>query len=218
MIEYQPMTAWSYVSRLDFWKGRGRKPKVSYGMGPMPLVETASADIKPIENVLKGYEPPPKTWSIGGLLARLSDKEPEPQVRMPEAMRSGLLQMPEELPAEAPPDDDVVRRADARNTINLTISSALQITADDQLRYESALMARNGMVSAVQGFAEEARVRRLTVAQLVEQILRERQMRERRNFKLNAIKAKALAALDAAEGEAIGQVVLSTLAEINEEG
>jgi hypothetical protein len=155
------------------------------------------------------------------MLARIKGDEeplPEPQVRMPEAVRSGLLQVAEELPAEAPPEDDVLRRADARNTISLTISSALQITADDQTRYELALMAHNGMVSAVQGFAEEARVRRLTVAQLVAEILRERQMRERRNFKLNAIKAKALAALDAAEGEAIGQVVLTTLAEINEEG
>ena len=131
-------------------------------------------------------------------------------------MRSGLLQVPEDLPTESPPDDDLLRRADARNTINLTISSALQITTDEQVRYEAALMARNGMVSAVTGFAEEAKVRRMTVAQLVEEILDERKRRERRSFKLNAIKAKAMAALDAAEGEAIGQVVLTTLAEINE--
>jgi hypothetical protein len=219
MIEYFPMTARKYVDGLDFWRGRGRKPKVSMSLGEVSLAGLSmQPPAEPAGNVLKGYEPPPKTWSISGLLARLGDKEAaEPQVRMPEAMRSGLLQMPEELPAEAPPDDDVLRRADARNTINLTISSALQITAEDQLRYELALMAHNGMVSAVQGFAEEAKVLKLTVAQLVKRILDERKMHERRNARLHAIKAKAMAALDAAQGEAIGQVVLSTLAEINEE-
>jgi len=210
------------------WDGNGA-PTAQHISPLLPGVDLRHARIEelprtqPVANLLTNYEPPPARWQIKDLIANLTKKEPvedipQTQVRMPESYRVGAVQPIAEVIASEPEADDGVLRRDAINTINLTVASALRTPDGEQTRYELALMARNGMVSAMSGFAREAQARKLTVAELVEEIIGQRKVRERRSFQLNALKAEALAKLDDARGDEIAQVLADALAEINQEG
>jgi hypothetical protein len=84
----------------------------------------------------------------------------------------------------------------------------------DQIRYEMALQAKNGRVSSMAQFEEEARISGVTVAVLADQIVAQRLALERRMSHVYTIQARALADIDRATGDAIDTITASAVSEI----
>jgi hypothetical protein len=177
-----------------------------------------------IEHAIKvheAHEPPPpakrrpyRSWSMGHLLGRASmEPKEEPDLAPPDPPA-----FPPPLPRHDPPDmDDNMRRRAAKELVRRAVIEASQSTTDDQMRYELALQAHNDNVQALEMFAEEAKVAKVSAKELAERIITERRRRERRMMHIHAIQAQALIDLDNASGEAISTVERQAVAHIGQE-
>lgn len=152
------------------------------------------------------------TGWIGSLVGKIKAAEDELAITMPAPV------MPEEPQPEAPyhlpaeptappiPMDDAGRRRAAKAQVRRMAASFAFSSADEQLRYEEALMAHNGNVQALQTFEPEARVAGISVRELAERIIDERRLKARRMVAIKAIYDQALIDLDNASGEGIAAI------------
>lgn len=165
----------------------------------------------------------PKSWSLSELLQRAeATPEPEPEpvlsVLEPAPSHASSIELPPEAPRPPEPDtglSDSQRRSAARVLIAEAVSEASRRANTNQVRYEMALQAKNGQVTAMSLFEEEAAIRNVTVSVLAEQIVAQRLALERRMSHVYTIEARALSDIEKATGDAIDALAAAAATEIN---
>jgi hypothetical protein len=199
--------------------------------GPPKALEAVSAPARP------ALPPPPPTapgapaapekgWSIEELLKAASAPPAAPP------SPPGILDavQPIELPAPPqegdgtpqflppPPVDDVLtegaRRRAAKASVRNAVAAVTRHSYDEQIRWEMALQARNQNPRAMSLFEDEAAALGCTIAELAEQIIQQRLVRERRVMRAWALQAEALNNLNKATGANIDSIAAAVVAEL----
>jgi hypothetical protein len=182
---------------------------VDVPLEPLPMAVVEEPDPEPMIEV-----DPPLPRFMRGMDADNEQKEAAPgwppRVRMPEAMAEGLPQPAEHV---MPPLTDEERREICKDLIRKTVADAVRY--DNQVQFEMALMAVNGNVNAQVQFKEQAAIRRTTVEALTRQIIEERNAFDRKAQRIHTLHDLALAAIDVAEGDAIGKTTNEFVGYIN---
>jgi hypothetical protein len=187
-----------------------------------PFDVPAPAPAQPLRIVPPAPEPTAEagghsTGWVGKLVGRIDTAETELSAPAPVPIPVAEPEAPYHLPAPEtapiPPDDTTRRRAAKAHIRTVAASFAFNLEAE-RLRYETALMAHNGSLAAIEELAEEARAAGLSVRDLAERIVNEHTVHARRMIRVKAIQDRALAALNDATGEAIAAIEQNAVAEM----
>jgi hypothetical protein len=159
------------------------------------------------------------TGWVGKLVGKIDEAEESLAVPapMPVVQADPEPEVPYHLLAPEPPpvpvDDTSRRRAAKAHIRSVAASFAFGIEAE-RMRYETALLAHNGAVAAIEELADEARTAGVSVRDLAEQIVNQHTVHARRMMQVNAVQKRALAALDNATGEEITAIEAHAVAEM----
>jgi hypothetical protein len=162
-----------------------------------------------------------KGW-VGKLVGQIVPEEEEFPIETPapvvptEPEPEEVFHIPPPEAEPVAPDDATLRRA-AKAHIRKVASSFAFSSAEDQLRYEEALLAHNGNASAVQTFEPAAAAVGLTVAAYAEQIINARRLAARKLMRVRAVQDLALQQLDSATGDQIAAIERKAIADMHGE-
>lgn len=207
------------LAALDLEYIRAVKARNIPRMGEIAAILQALHGLWP--GLIPDPEPAPIPLPLTSLVPAVQPPAPPVPVEMaPWSLNELLAAVPEEPPAASPVPleamlSDSARRAAAKARIKEAVIRAAENTSHQQMRYEQAMMAKNGNVHIIQNFEAEARTLGLKVAQLADQIIAERRARERRMGQVYAVKARAELDIDKASGPTIDAIADTAILDIS---
>lgn len=186
---------------------------------PFPTTETS---ISPPKKLSVVPAPAPQegghsTGWVGKLVGRIDTADTELNAPLPITITEPEPEVPYHLPPEVPPPtpmDDTMRRRAAKAHIRSVAAGFAFNSETERLRYETALLAHNGAISAIEELAPQARAEGMSVRDLAERIVNEHTVHARRMIRVKSIQDQALAALNDASGDDIDAIEQKAVSEM----